>query len=247
MGLPVISVSEALQSANDGLIDDTELAVRGFYLPLAAGTPCSGPATSGQPDVRSVRSACHPETFGRLRESPAMTVDPVTGAVHPVPAGPGANSLETLIAPDVPFDLPGSFEGRLEPLPVVIVGHFGDRRAASLFEQTRFVVDALVWRAGARASLDPVNLASPVESAAAVRARVDAELGPANASWLSVVAGSQLPAIEPGLGVESPELLESPATWIVRRLVVTERLRPVVRRAYVADGSDRVWKEPGSD
>jgi hypothetical protein len=238
LGLPVLSVSEALARIQQPEFDDTELAVGGFYVPAFQPTSCP----EQPPDVAPIRMAC-PDAFEWLMEAPEEVEDLASHERHP-PRGPALNPL---VADEVPFDVPdGWFDAGLEPLPVVVVGHFADRRSGSFEELKRFVVDGLAWRAGEDADQSPVRLTTAADSVADVQARVDADIGPAEASWFAVVAGAKLTAIEPGAQGNAKELVESSATWIVRRLV-REDGRPRVETVFTADGSDRVWSDDGGN
>jgi hypothetical protein len=237
-GLPIISVSQALARIDELEFDDTELAVRGYYVPPFQPTSCP----EHPPDVAPIRMVC-PDAFEWLMEEPEQVEDSATHERHP-PSGPALNPL---VAAEVPFDVPdGWFDAGLEPLPVVVVGHFGDHRSTNFEERKRFVVDALAWRAGQDADESPVLLAQPTDSAVDVLARIDAELGPADDSWASVVDGGKLSSIESGAMARAWELVQSPATWVVRRLVL-DAGRPRVETAFTADGSDRVWVDDGGN
>lgn len=238
LGLPVLTLSEALKrSPEPGLIEaDTELAVAGWFIQPPGSIDC--PPVAGTPGP--IEGDC-PTGLRWLTESPQRLAIGPSGRFAEPARQPAINPV---IRPEVPFAIPDSWIGSgAEPLPVVVIGHFGDRRANRSFDSGRFVIDALVWAHGASASQSTVVLgADPTDTLDAVLARIDAELDPAMAEWAAVVRGSDLTSIDPDAVGHLRELTSAEAVWIVRRLVV-EGGRPVVRSAYVADGSARVWAE----
>jgi hypothetical protein len=234
LGLPVLSVSEALARLR-GDVQDTELAVRGWYV---------APDPSGEcPDLQDARGPLEqpcPEAAHWLLETPErMSTNPARGWIEHPPRGPYVNPI---VPADAPFDVPNLwFDVGPIPLPVVVLGHFADARGQFGARPEDLVVDALVWRAGVAAADDPWTLAAPAERPASVRARIDRDLGDASATWLSVVAGIDLDALDPNAAPLSPELIRSRAVWVARRLITTDDGRPRMARAYTADGGDRVW------
>lgn len=237
-GLPVLSLSDALLRAPEpGLLEaDTELAVAGYFIQPPGAIEC--PPVAGSPGP--IEGDC-PTGLRWLTEAPQRLPIGPTGRFAEPARRPALNPV---IGPEVPFEIPdGWFANGSEPLPVVVVGHFGDRRAGTFFDNGRFVVDALVWRAGTMTPQAAVMLGvSPAENVDAVLARIDGELGPATSEWVTVVRGSDLANIDPESVGHMRELERSDTIWIVRRLV-TEGGRPVVRSAYTADGGTRVWAE----
>jgi hypothetical protein len=237
-GLPVLSLSEALLRAPEpGLVEaDTELAVAGYFIQPPGAIDC--PPVAGTPGP--IGAEC-PTGLRWLTEAPQRLPIGPTGRFAEPARRPALNPV---IRPEVPFEIPdGWFANGSEPLPVVVVGHFADRRAGTFSDNGRFVVDALVWRAGAMTHQAAVMLGvSPAESVDAVLTRIDGELGPATSAWVTVVRGSDLASVDPESVGHMRELERSDTVWIVRRLV-TEGGRPVVRSAYTADGGTRVWAE----
>ena len=119
----------------------------------------------------------------------------------------------------------------------MFLGHLGDTRSGYYPGVAQFVVDALVWRAGDRASARPWLMEPSVEDATSVMARVDRDVGPAVGTWLSVVSGAELAELH----TDSPsELRDAPAVWIARSLRVEEG-RPRVHPILTAEEGRRVW------
>lgn len=233
-GVPVISVSEAIARLK-GEFDDTELAVRGWYVPPSTVINCANTPADANP----LRQFCSTGSAW-LMESPDVLEEPTTGDRR----GPTSPALNPVILGDVQFPLgnPG-FEPPQIPLPVVVLGHFADRRGYAFDGLKRFVVDALVWRAGR--SIPPggvIEYLSRVETAAVVTQRIERDLGRASAMWIRLVTPRELEATDPDAVEHIPELKTAAAIWVARRLTV-ENGRTVVRTAFTVEGSDRVWTD----
>jgi hypothetical protein len=110
-----ITVSQALAIANGDIANDRELVVEGFLSPFLP-VPC--PSIPAAPNPTLLRC---PQDMQWVMERPEEI------GMSDAPTGPAFNPSFALVeAPQVP--LLGSGKG--QPLPVVVVGHFHDRRAA---------------------------------------------------------------------------------------------------------------------
>ena len=244
-GLPVISSNEALaflDTAWSGDLDrlDTELAVRGYLVLPPRSIACPLPRPDIEP-LNPIDRSCPAGVTWLLEtpEPPWEEVDGVRTWVRPIPT-----ALHPLFLPEVPLDLPAEFADpeSAKPMPVVIVGHFGDLRGHTDIEARRFVVDTLVWQAGQPVLPRTVIAgADPSEGQAEVEARVRGALGLAQFTWATVVDGAGLTAVDPST---DGELLSAPAVWQLARLV-EENGRPVVRFAWTVDGGHRIWSRAG--
>lgn len=236
LGLPVVPVTELATLMPDVAgqqLDDRILAVRGWYLPPDPLRACPAPRT----EVGPISQPC-PEGQHWLLETPEDLSSPGDPAwIDRRPTGPFLNPI---VRPDTPFDVPSLwFDTGPNPLPVVVLAHVADPRAATAEESVQLVVDALVWRAGEPATAEPYALVpGAVEDVTSVLARVEGELGPAISTHLTIVAGSDLATLYPEIRV--PELAESPAVWLVRRLVPIDD-RFGMPLTVTADRAGRVW------
>lgn len=234
LGLPVISVSDALARIR-GEFDDTELAVRGYYVPPSRVISCKDTPADANP----LRQSCSTASQW-LMDAPEQLEDPTTGERR----APTSPALNPIIPGGVPFPLgnPG-FEPAQSPLPVVVLGHFADRRSHEFDAAKQFVVDALLWRSGTSISLGGfVEPISQVETTADVTERIERVLGPARAIWFGLVTPNELADTDPDAVQGIPDLKTASAVWLVHRLV-EEDGRAVVRTAFTVEGSDRVWTD----
>lgn len=243
-GLAVISVTEALaqlQTARQSLDrDDTELAVRGFYIVPPDSVACQLPRDDIEP-LPPIDRSCPDGLVWLLedQERPWDLVDGVAEWHRPI-----RPALYPIVGPNVPFELPQLFRdtSEAEPLAVIVVGHFFDASARTDREAEQFIVDALVWHSGEPSGDQTVITgARPTEERAVVEARVEAALGPARATWAAVIDGSALIGLDSS---PSEELLAADAVWQLSRLV-EEFALPVVRIAYTVDGGTRIWGPGG--
>jgi len=240
-GLRVISVTEALAELDKGvgILDSTALAVRGFYVVPPDSVACIRPRPV-EP-LPLVDRRC-PEGLVWLMDEPERPWDLVDGVARwHRPIRP---ALHPIVRAEVPFDLPRLFRDTIDPdpLPVVVLGHFGDVRAKTEREAREFVVDTLAWRLGEPSGDETVILGQPpVEQRAAVEARVEEALGPARATWAAVIRGAVLIGLNSAM---DPELLAADSVWQLARLV-DEGGRLVVRHAYTIDDGERIWTSEG--
>lgn len=150
-GLPVQTVSQALAAEKSGaIVGDSLVAIKGWYNPMF---PMGCPAETPGPAL--VETCASPRLV--ITENKEQLVVFENGGVseNQTPSGPYLDALE----PE------GSYVGSLlpsgdtmsqdtyRPLPVVIVGHFHDVRAAACGSDeaacdAAFVVDRLAWLDG---------------------------------------------------------------------------------------------------
>lgn len=223
--------------------DAAEIAVRGWYVPPDPAATCP----LMRDPIRPVGPPCPQGRHWLLDEEQQLWSDPIKVDIDRQPTGAYLNPI---VPYDVTIDVPSGWEdGSAEPWPVVLLGHFADPRARTQGGQQEFTVDALVWRRG-----DPPFAGDPpqntvafqtaTESEDVVRRRLDERLGPAYATWLTVVSGVQLQIVDPDIEPGRTDLAEAPVVWVARRLV-DERdgnvLRRVITTAMTVDGSNRIW------
>ncbi|MBA2315359.1 MAG: hypothetical protein H0V87_08220 [Chloroflexi bacterium] len=244
LGLPVISVAEAI-GRRETILDDTEIAVRGYFTAPNVGVELPCPATPA--DISAVQSRCPDPVTWMTDELERLWTRTDAGWESRPPSGPALNPLVRF---DVPFEVPNLWNDTgPNPMPAVVLGHFGDRRAAACPEPSvegcrrAFVVDALVWAAGRSTPLAPVvRTAEATESDDAVERRFRKVTGlVVEPIWLTVVKGSNVREIEPWAAEQAPELTRAGAVWLVRVLVRLDGDRPVVRTGYTIDGGGTLW------
>lgn len=244
LGLPVISVAEAI-GRRETILDDTEIAVRGYFTAPNVGVELPCPAIPA--DISAVQSRCPDPVTWMTDELERLWTRTDAGWESRPPSGPALNPLVRF---DVPFEVPNLWNDTgPNPMPAVVLGHFGDRRAAACPEPSvegcrrAFVVDALVWAAGRSTPLAPVvRTAEATESDDAVERRFRKVTGlVVEPIWLTVVKGSNVREIEPWAAEQAPELTRAGAVWLVRVLVRLDGDRPVVRTGYTIDGGGTLW------
>jgi hypothetical protein len=126
-GLPVMTVSEALAARADGGLADQPVAVAGYWSDGSSAHSCAAPdGPTGE-----LEYYCHDGEFGitELDES-IMAIDRhgyVTEAIGPHLTPWFPNDLDRL---GELFGLPIVNGQRYPPVPIVVVGHFDDPRAA---------------------------------------------------------------------------------------------------------------------
>jgi hypothetical protein len=151
-GLPVQTVSQALAAEKSGaIVGDSLVAVQGWYDPtFAFGCPAETPGPA-LVDTCASRKLFVSENKERLV---AFNGNEVSG--RQAPSGPYLAALEpdgSYVGPLLPVSDQSS-PGSYDPLPVVIVGHFHDVRAADCPSDQKaacdsaFVIDRLAWLDG---------------------------------------------------------------------------------------------------
>ncbi len=243
-GLPVIDVPAAL-AVRDAGEDDRELAVRGWYSPIAS-IECPAP---GIWPVSPVEPTCPDPWVVLMAEPESLSTARVDGADGHLPTGDAfqidLDDIDTSGLPSMP-DV-----GPAEPAELVVIGHFDDRRSRLCppnVEQAcrdRFVVDRIDTVAGEPQPLSHVVLVdgeSPQSALAGVQAAL-ASVAP-DAAVLSVVTvdNASVGSIEPTLEVDPADFGDGASRilsvrWVIRTL---EAGRP--QTYVVTDGTDEVWR-----
>jgi hypothetical protein len=238
VGLPIISVSEAIAISDAG-IDDREIAVHGWFHPIPlVGCPAPPPPTS------PVQPVC-PDQFRWLTEQmESLTTVSATGASASPPTGPAVHPDLDLIdhgwAPGIPAS------GAATPVEVVLVGHFDDRRSSLCPAaeedacRERFVVDRVDWVNG---ETQPMSVVAEVEEQRSSTADEIAALAQRHAprgTILSVFVtdgATGLVRAEPVVAASAPDLMAAAAVWGIR---VLEGGR--VSTYLIPDGSDDIYQ-----
>jgi hypothetical protein len=138
VGLPIISVSDAI-AIRDAGIDDREIAVHGWFWPVAP-IPCTlPPPTSLQP-------VCLDQYVVLMAEPESLGTGGSNGYSGDRPTGPSfqidLDDLDNAWQPALPAS---------QPVEIAVVGHFDDRGSTSCSAEQqdacrdRFVVDRVDW------------------------------------------------------------------------------------------------------
>jgi hypothetical protein len=228
-----ITVSQAIDH-RESQLDDTELAVSGYYVVPNYVLDCAV-------DLSSPISPHCEDGVTWLAEQQPTDLATTIGASPP----PGPK-LNLVIRAGVAFDLDSSIPA-FSVRHVVALGHFDDRRAETCVDvitcRLEFVVDRVE---DANSSMPLTRVVRMTQSAKdtpeAVAARVLRDVERVLDSWLVVIDGSSLPTIEPDAIQYAAELADAKVVWIARRLVLEDG-RLVVRNAYTADKGDIVVAE----
>jgi hypothetical protein len=214
MGLPVISVSDAI-AIRDGGIDDREMAIHGWFSPIG---PMSCPYT---PATSPVQAVCPDQYVVLMAEPESLVTREANGFSGREPAGPSIqidlDDLEVGWQPGLP-DL-----GPAQPIEIAVVGHFDDRRSsacpADLLTgcRDRFVVDRVDWVNGATQPTSLFDLVpgvgGPFDDAQAI---IDAvRPGGVVLSAVHADGDSGLRRIEPALADQGSGLIQEKAVWVV--------------------------------
>jgi hypothetical protein len=227
-----ITVSQAIDH-RDNHLDDTELAVSGYYVVPNYVLDCAV----------DLSSPISPHCEDQVTWLAEQHTDPATTIGASPPPGP---KLNLVIRAGVAFDLDSSIPA-FTVRNVVALGHFDDRRAGTCIEvmtcRQEFVVDRVEDASRSMPLTRVVRITqSAKEDPAAVTARVLHDAGPAQDSWLVVVDGPSLSSIDPAVIKHASELADAKVVWIARRLLLADG-RLVVRSAYTADKGDIVVAE----
>lgn len=222
--------------------DDREIAVAGFLSPWFA-IPCPAPIPN-QP-LNPTRLLC-PDTFQYLMEQPEhLLTSNGTSAAYGPPRGPAIQPSFALVTrPDVPRGQP---EGA-DTAPVVLLGHFDDRRAALCPADAKaacddvFVVDQVVSVDG-----HPVGIATqtdvsehPIDLEEDVDRLVLGAVPGGSILSRQLVTIDQVPSIEPVLADDSViSHWSNPADlmWIVTILDSGDAV-PKARTFALIDGTN---------
>ena len=128
-GLAVMTVGEAIAARDAGSLPDGRVAIRGFWTNYAVGHSCAPPLEMpGELEIY-----CHDGEYGITeRDEPIWMIDLRSGQVTYTAQGPHltpwlSNDLERI---EELFGL-GMINGQwYPPVPIVVLGHFDDPRAA---------------------------------------------------------------------------------------------------------------------
>jgi hypothetical protein len=228
-----ITVSQAIDH-RDNHLDDTELAVSGYFIVPKITLDCAVDLSS------PISPHCEDGVTWLAEQQPT---DPAAVGGFTPPSGP---KLSLVIRAGASMGLE-VITSKPSVSQVIVLGHSNDRRAEACVDamvcRLEFVVDRIE---DVSASMPLVRVVRETQSAKdtpdAVSARILRDMGPALDSWLVVIDGSSLPTIDPDAIQYAAELADAKVVWIARRLVLEEG-RPVVYSAYTADRSDRVVAE----
>jgi hypothetical protein len=242
LGIPVRPVAEVIrQRQRDRSVDRREYAVRGWYIGPPPSVTCDPPALPIHAPEPACDDARHwlmndPEVYGTDWGQLRMDPDPSPSVLNP------------LLPIDVPFDVGETWRGdQPVPQPVIVLGHFNDRRVLTYHGDTYFVVDALAWSRTDRpiASITRITDAA-TEDVASVVQRIDSVSSEVPlTTWITVLDPADFAVVEAnGAAQEAGEFTSGAPVWIVRRLVLREdELNPTfgVLSGYTADHGTRVW------
>jgi hypothetical protein len=247
LGLPIVSVSDAI-AIRDAGVDNQELAVRGWYTP-AASTPIFDCYAIGRL-IQPVQSGCG-ENFIWLTQDREQTARLRKGSTEfTPPTGPAIHPSFDQLSPDWPTFALGmnvrlcGQSCLLQPVSIVAIGHFDDRRAALCAPQVRaqcqdrFVVDRVDNAAGQQENQPVTDTVGGdhVWTIDDIR-RLDALDSSDSRLSVQVVSGRDKSlSIEPTIATD-PAWSRQPAVWLVRDLIGGRLLTRVI-----ADGSNQVFE-----
>ena len=218
-GLPVINVPEAL-ALRDADVGDRELAVRGWFSPIA---PIGCPAPATWP-VSPVEPNCPDDWIVLMSEPESLVTRTQDGFEGREPSGPAIaidfDDLDTSWIPDLP-DL-----GPAVPVELVVLGHFDDRRSALCPEpvrqqcRDRMVIDRVVSVDGVQQRPAPVIGVDGLEVGQdAVATFIEQQAPGGLILAMTVVDGETgIGRIEPSLGTGLGGFIDQRAIWVVRSL-----------------------------
>ena len=253
LGLPVVSVSEAI-AIRDTDPTDREIAVRGYFSP-AQPISCPAPQLGGSENP--IRLDC-PLMTQWLLENPErlVTRTPNSMAGHP-PVGPAFHP----VLPFLDMSAVTASERNDDPVELVVIGHFHDRRgdpdtalcgATAEAKCDGFVVDGIHSVAGTRvASSTVIDLEpwppEPRREPTWTPYDVDRLVQRAVPSFaiLSRVAlpGHRIRELEPSLGTGALNIIDRPIAWVVTGLDASAAGSPPVRRTFlIVDGTAEAYE-----
>ena len=149
-GMPVMTVSEAIAAHQRGTLPDGRAAIRGFWSVGEMGHMCASARAGAPPGELEIY--CHDGEYGIAeRDEPMFVVDQF-GYVTYEAKGP---HLSPWVSGEVEgvdglFGLPRINGQQYPPVPIVVVGHFDDPRAAQCRPENhqlclnRLVIDRIV-------------------------------------------------------------------------------------------------------
>lgn len=148
-GLPLMTVSEALRARDAGTLPDGRVAVHGYWTSTSIVHGCA-PAFEA---IGELELYCHDGEFGITeRNEPIWVVDFRTGQVTYTAEGPHLTPWipDGLVGADGLYTLPMINGQWYPPVPIVVLGHFDDPRAAECRPEARrlcrdrLVIDRIV-------------------------------------------------------------------------------------------------------
>jgi hypothetical protein len=253
LGLPVVSVSEAI-AIHDTDPTDREIAVRGYFSP-ALPLPCPAP------DVRTsenpIRLDC-PLMTQWLLENPERLVTRSSNSMEGrAPDGPAFHP----VFPFIDMSAVTAAGRKDDPVELVVIGHFHDRRGdpdTALCGATpdancdSFVIDGIHSVAGTRvASSTVIDLEpwppEPRREPTWTSDDVDRLVQNAVPSFaiLSRVAlpGHRIRELEPSLGTGALNIIDRPIAWVVTGLDASAGGSPPMRRTFlIVDGTAEAYE-----
>lgn len=253
LGLPVLSVSEAI-AIRDADPTDREIAVRGYFVP-AQPIECPAPQLGGSENP--IRIDC-PLMTQWLLENPERLVTRTSTSMagHP-PVGPAFHP----VFPFLDMSAVTAAERNDDPVDLVVIGHFHDRRgdpdtalcgATPEAKCDGFVVDGIHSIAGTRVSSStvidlepwpPEPRHEPTWTADDVDRLVQKAVP--EFAILSRVAlpGHRLRQLEPSLGTGALNIIDRPIAWVVTGLDASTSGSPPVRRTFlIVDGTAEAYE-----
>jgi hypothetical protein len=253
LGLPVVSVSEAI-AIRDTDPTDREIAVRGYFSPAQ---PISCPIPQLGISENPIRLDC-PLMTQWLLENPERLVTRSSNSTEGhAPTGPAFHP----VVPFLDMSAVTAAERNDDPVELVVVGHFHDRRGdpdTSLCGGTGeaecdgFVVDGIHSVAGTRvASSTVIDLEpwppEPRREPTWTPDDVDRLVQQAVPSFaiLSRVAlpGHRIRELEPSLGTGALGIIDRPIAWVVTGLDASKSGSPPVRRTFlIVDGTAEAYE-----
>jgi hypothetical protein len=237
LGLAVLSVEEAIAIRDAGR-DDREIAVRGWF-PPSVPIRCLGP----KPPVTSpIEPSCQSMLEVLMAEEEHLVSRSPDGMSAHGPAGPAISiDLDDIDQPWYPR-LPTL--GPADPVQIVAMGHFDDRRSgwchATRIDacRDRFVVDRVEWTDGATQPFSlVVNSGAYDPLFAPVEATVLAALPDRPLLSGAVWRGVDLGQVEPSLREARPGITDQDQVWVVRVLESGK-----AATYLVIDGTDRIYR-----
>jgi len=256
LGLPIVHVTDAI-AVRDAHADNRELAVQGWFTPAVLMSCGPAPAPDSPAPTAPLASElpreCPNQSIPNQSiwwlDEEAESLIHVTGDTSNAdsPLSPAFNldlgGLDTSWAPALPVI---GTDGDSTPTDVVLVGHFGDRRAALClqFDQAacrdRFVVDSVAFVKGQPSPLSLVRLTeTPASSSVAdIEAVIANEAPQSPIMSMTVVDGPVgLAQMEPSLANGQAGLNKRPVLWVARVLE-----GEFISTYIVIDGTDAIYE-----
>jgi len=253
LGLPVVSVSDAI-AIRDTDPTDREIAVRGYFSPAP---PISCPAPSGRFSENPIRLDCPLQSQWLLEDPERLVTRSSNSMEGHAPLGPAFHPVFPFL--DMSAVTAAGVGG--DPVDMVVIGHFHDRRGdpdTALCGATKdagcdgFVVDGIHSVGGTRVPsstvidlepLAPEPRSEPTWTADDVDRLVQAAAP--KFAILSRVAlpGHRIHELEPSLGTGALGIIGHPIAWVVTGLDASAGGTPPVRRTFlIVDGTAEAYE-----